>query len=449
METRSWFRRRGRAPLLAALSAGLLLWAPPARAQEPEKEPEEESSSIPLPQEDPGPPRVDPRNAITKFFVRTPEPPVTRGPRAVLTRVAVRQAYGNAALTQDGVAVATPYTSIEPHFRFVHKGPRDFWLLGYRLEGRIFPEFSDSSTLGHDANLSWTSRLSRKWTLGTEARYLSSPGGVLETTPAGGIAGLLGPSSSSADFLARKVISREFRLSLDADLSATRRFAVGGFVADRSYSGLPLPGDRRSEAFVVFSERVATNHSLGPAYQMVRLDFDDGFGHSVVHNILAFYSYHHNRNLTVTFFAGPSIVALAPGDATGMPRDTRARWTAGAELEKALARSFLRLRAARVISAGEGFLSTTERSEGLIGVRREFTRRWEGSLDAIYAHNRALESGDRFQSASLEPSVRYRFSPAASLVTGARGVRLWNVALSPRFLYTAYVTFEYKFQEPF
>lgn len=464
METPLWFPKADRRfpALLFAMSLWLSANCPSGLLQAQEPAPESESSPEVHPNDsvEPLPDRPWPSDPFAWLFGTGHPPAATPHPRAVFAQFSVRQVYDDRMSAGSDREAAGTYTLFEPLFRLVHADDSgNEWRLDYRLQGRLYPRFSQNNTLGQEAELRWDRRFNDRLALTLRSNYQSHPGGAVEGLSAR--SGLATPGSGDANvgFLFHKQINREFLLDLDYLASSTLRFNLGGRFSSRSFAQLPLPRTRRAEVFLVGQRQLSPAHTLGAAYELQKFDYGGAFGHTLVHNPLLLYAHRFYPSVTLTAFGGPawieraerpsSAVLASTGALLPEPLETKSlrRWTGGVSVTKTAGRTSLETRYAQSFAPGAGLLATVQRRAAEFTLARDFSRHLRLGVQAEYSDNKALDADLRFRSAAIQPVLRYRLSRQWTLVVEPRLGRLWGLEGTRRSRVSASAGVDYQFPE--
>jgi hypothetical protein len=259
----------------------------------------------------------------------------------------------------------------------------------HKLDFESAYRISPHVTLTLRDNFAMTTGFFDQLNQGTEA-----PGTVLQRPNQS----VVTPLAKQTANLATGVVSYQF--SSNNEIGASGTSYLSRFHDTQGSASLVDTDSQEAEAF--YNHRIFGRDSIGVTYRFQRFTFSSLANDSLVHSVLATYTWRPHANLAISFFAGPQYhdsnsqyiqQSVTPQSITlAWIPESRNSWStaAGSSLNWNGQRTSFLADVARTINDGGGLLGAVELTSADAAVRRQLTQAYSMQVGVSYGRNRAL-----------------------------------------------------------
>ena len=300
----------------------------------------------------------------------------------------------NILASSSGRGISDTSYSVWPWITLNQSRSRVRWDLSYTPGFTFYQKTTSRNQSDHNLGADLEYRLSPHVTLTLRNSFVKTSNMFSEFSQSKGQSSGVGAATPVPTLIPPVVgqINNTSNAELTYQFGPNRMIGASGTFSELRFSdtgqsaGLYESSGRQGQAF--YAPRLSGTPYLGATYQFQQFLTYPGNAETQSHSVLAFYSVFLKPNLVLSAFVGPQ-----RSETTGalvVPSQTWSPAT-GFGLGWQGNRTSVALRGARRISEGGG-LSSAVRSNSLdAAVRRQFTRKYTGTVSLIYSDNKILE----------------------------------------------------------
>ncbi len=256
-----------------------------------------------------------------------------------------------------------------------------------------------------------------------------------------------------------------YQFSSNSEIGASGTSYLSRFHDAQGGASLVDTDSQEAEAF--YNHRVFARDSIGVTYRFQRFTFSSLANDSLVHSVLATYTWRPQSHVAVSFFAGPQYrdsssqfiqQTVTPQSITlAWIPESRNSWStaAGSSFSWNGERASFLADATRTINDGGGLLGAVELTSADAAMRWQLTRAYSAQVGVTYGRNRALiDSSAPYSSVNStigSISVSRRFGSSLGFTAGYARAHQTQDSVSATNLVNnnrAWVSLSYDFSRP-
>src|SRR5581483_3171435 len=316
--------------------------------------------------------------------------------------------FDDNALSTETNHVSNFNYSVMPHIALRQSRGRVGWKINYAAGFVASERYSSLNQGTHKLDVESVYRISPHVTFTLRDNFAMTTGFFDQLNqgtdmPAGTV--LQRPNQSVVTPLAKQTANLAtglvaYQFSNNSEIGASGTSYLSRFHDEQG--GASLVDTDSQEAEVFYNHRVFGRDSLGVTYRFQRFTFSSLANDSLVHSVLATFTWRPHSNLAVSFFAGPQYrdsssqfiqqTATPQSITLAWVPESRNAWStaAGSSLNWNGERTSFLANAARTINDGGGLLGAVELTSVDAAIRRQLTQVYSAQIGVTYGRNRAL-----------------------------------------------------------